>query len=447
MSIPDKTCFGIGDYANGRILTIDDNASIHEDYRKVLLQRETNAQLSDAESILFGDPGETMRPPHPFIEYQIDSAFQGEQGLELVKQSLANNTPYAVAFVDVRMPPGWDGIETVQRIWEVAPDLPVVLCTAHSDYSWDEIRSKLDRADQFLILKKPFDPIELRQVAAAQVARWRLNKISEKTLEDLEAMVEIRTQEIAMTRDLVFFTLARLAESRDPETGEHLDRIQGYTRILAQTIARKKLDGYELDRRNIETIVRSSLLHDIGKVGIPDSVLLKPGRLTPDEFEIMKQHTEIGAAALEDASNKSECCEFLETAAEIARYHHERFDGTGYPSGLSGKSIPLSARIVAVADVFDALTSERVYKKAMPPRDARELIESESGIHFDPVVTSAFTESWDQFLELAMISHGTTWTAENTEAESETVISTISDTMVDSGPQTFVGQSNSASAR
>ena len=340
------------------------------------------------------------------------------------------------------MPPGWDGIETVQRIWEVAPDLPVVLCTAHSDYSWDEIRTKLNRTDQLLILKKPFDPIELQQVAAAQVARSHLQMISQRTMDDLEAMVEVRTQEIAMTRDLVFFTLARLAESRDPETGEHLDRIQGYTRILGNTLSAKNLDGYQLDRRTIETIVRSSLLHDIGKVGIPDAVLLKPGRLTPDEFEIMKQHTQIGAEALEDASNKSECCEFLQTAAEIARYHHERFDGTGYPEGLSGNSIPLSARIVAVADVFDALTSERVYKKAMPPKDARALIESESGIHFDPVIVSAFSESWDQFMELAIQSHGKAW-QECPETESETVVSASPDTAADSGPVTFVGAPNS----
>ena len=246
MSGPSINPSTTDDYINGRILTIDDNASIHEDYRKVLLQRESNALLSESESILFGDSGEPSPRPNPNVEYQIDSAFQGEQGLKLVKQSLANNTPYAVAFVDVRMPPGWDGIETVERIWEVDPDLPVVLCTAHSDYSWDEIRTKLDRADQFLILKKPFDPIELQQVAAAQVARWRLNKIAEKTLEDLELMVEIRTREITMTRDLVFFTLARLAESRDPETGEHLDRIQGYTRILANNIANKEWKGTSL---------------------------------------------------------------------------------------------------------------------------------------------------------------------------------------------------------
>ena len=427
--------------ANCRILTIDDNASIHEDYRKVLLQRETNTQLDAAESILFGKSPEPSRP-NPLPKYQIDSAFQGEQGLELVKKAMANDTPYAVAFVDVRMPPGWDGIETVQRIWEVAPDLPVVLCTAHSDYSWGEIRTKLDRTDQFLILKKPFDPIELQQIAASQVARWHLQKASQRTMDDLEAMVEVRTHEIAMTRDLVFFTLARLAESRDPETGEHLDRIQGYTRILGNTLSAKNLEGYQLDRRTIETIVRSSLLHDIGKVGIPDGVLLKPDRLTPDEFEIMKQHTEIGALALEDASNKSECCEFLETAAEIARYHHERFDGSGYPTGLSGGSIPLSARIVAVADVFDALTSERVYKKAIPPNDARALIESESGFHFDPVIVSAFTESWDQFMELARQSHGQAWHRCRV-IESETVVSASSDTVSNSVAETFTGLRNS----
>lgn len=442
-----KNAFGLGDYVNGRILTIDDNASIHEDYRKVLLQREKNTQLSETESILFGDSSETSSPPDPTIDYQIDSAFQGEQGLELVKQSLANNTPYAVAFVDVRMPPGWDGIETVQRIWEVAPDLPIVLCTAHSDYSWDEIRTKLDRADQFLILKKPFDPIELRQAAAAQIARWRLNKIANKTLEDLESMVETRTREIAITRDLVFLTLARLAESRDPETGEHLNRIQGYTRILAEATAEKNLEGYQLDRRTILTIERSSLLHDIGKVGIPDSILLKPGRLTPDEFEIMKKHTEIGAEALEDASGSSECCEFLETAAEIARYHHERFDGTGYPSGLAGTSIPLSARLVAVADVFDALTSERVYKRAMSPQDAYELIKSESGIHFDPVIVSAFEESWDQFLALAAQSHCKSWDEDVSEAERETVISASTETVVESAPRTLVEQKSSATVK
>ena len=425
-----------------RVLTIDDNPSIHQDYRKVLLQRETNNELDEAESILFGDDS-TSSVPQPSNEYQIDSAFQGEQGLDLVKKSLEEETPYSVAFVDVRMPPGWDGIETVQRIWEIDPDLPVVLCTAYADYSWDEVRAKLGRTDQLLILKKPFDPIELQQVAASQVARWHLNQQSQQNQEKLESTVEARTKEIAETRDLVFFTLARLAESRDPETGEHLDRIESYTRILAETLAARNLENYKLDKRAIEIIVRSSLLHDIGKVGIPDAVLLKPGRLTPDEFEIMKKHAEIGAEALEDASSKCECSEFLTTAEEIARYHHERYDGSGYPSGLSGQAIPLSARIVAVADVFDALTSERVYKKAMSPQDARALIESEAGKHFDPVIVSVFSESWNQFLAEANERNAMSPSDRQDLEEAETTISKGWAKLPASGPTTFVGVTSS----
>ena len=143
------------------------------------------------------------------------------------------------------------------------------------------------------------------------------------------------------------------------------------------------------------------MLHDIGKVGVPDHILLKPGPLTPDEFEIMKKHAEIGADALEDTAKSSTCCKFLRVAAEIARFHHEKFDGSGYPLGLTGQNIPLSARIVAVADVFDALTTQRVYKSAMPAEDARELILAESGHHFDPVIVEAFERQWNHFAEFA----------------------------------------------
>ena len=382
-----------------RILTIDDNRSIHEDYRKVLLQRDSNDQLDATEALLFGDDNVTS-PNSVDYQYEIDSAFQGQQGFELVKQSLADNNPYSAAFIDVRMPPGWDGVETAQRIWEIAPDLPIVLCTAYSDHSWDEISQRLDRTDLLLILKKPFDPVELRQIAAAQTTRWQLNQLASRKQEQLEEMVQERTREIAMTRDLVFVTLAGLAESRDSDTGEHLNRIEGYTRLLTEQLAATAAERHQLDRRTIETICRSSVLHDIGKVGVPDSILLKPGRLTKEEFEIMKQHAEIGARALENASTKAGCNNFLKTATEIARYHHERFDGTGYPHGLSGEAIPLSARIVAVADVFDALTSKRVYKNAMSPFEARMIICSEAGSHFDPEVVKAFNDCWDGFLQM-----------------------------------------------
>ena len=381
-----------------RILAIDDNPDILADYRKVLLHGSVDDEFAAIEANLFG---ESPKPAASKVTFDLDSASQGQQGFEMVAQAIEDGQPYSCAFIDVRMPPGWDGIETVQRIWEIAPELPVVLCTAYSDHSWDEISNQLSRTDQLLFLKKPFDSVELRQVAAAQTSRWCLARIANRKTEELEEMVQARTKEILKTRDLVFYTLARLAESRDPETGEHLERIQVYTRLLLNDLAINSRYASEIDDDFIDEVCRSSVLHDIGKVGVPDHVLLKPGRLTPDEFEIMKTHAEIGAEALEDAAKYSSCCGFLKIAAEIARFHHEKFDGAGYPQGLSGQNIPLSARIVAVADVFDALTSERVYKRAMAAEDARQLILAESGRHFDPEIINAFERQWDTFAQLA----------------------------------------------
>lgn len=385
-----------------RILSIDDNFAIHDDYRKVLMPKQQNCALGKTESLLFGNDYQGSPQGQNQFNYEIDSAAQGEEGLALVEQAVANNQPYSAALIDVRMPPGWDGIETTKRIWQIAPNLPVVLCTAYSDYSWEEISNHLPFTDQLLILKKPFEPLELRQIVASQVTRWNLNRRANRSQLLLETIVDQRTEEIESTRNLVFTSLARLAESRDPETGEHLERIQYYTRILLERLSVTGPYKDDISRSYIDYVSRSSILHDIGKVGIPDHVLLKPGRLTKEEFEVMKTHATIGADALDDAAGRSKCCDFLNTAAEIARYHHEKFDGSGYPEQLKGAKIPLSARIVAVADVFDALTSERVYKSAMCPLDAKTLIESERGRHFDPAVVDAFLYCWDCFYEEAL---------------------------------------------
>ena len=387
-----------------RVLTIDDNVSIHQDYKKVLCGTEGDQQLAETAAFLFGENAAPVQWPKSTANrvYQIDSALQGEEGLKMVEQSLRENAPYACAFIDVRMPPGWDGVETARHIWEVDPYLPIVLCTAYSDHSWQEISCQLERTDQLLILKKPFDSLELRQVAASQTARWGLNQLVKKNTLELEQRVEHRTHEMVEARDLVFFTLARLAESRDPETGEHLERIEDYTRILVDWLAENGPYQNQIEEPYRKQICRSSILHDIGKVGIPDRILLKAGRLTTEEFEIMKQHALIGAEALEDSAKKSKSCTFLSLAAEIARYHHEKYDGSGYPYGISGQDIPLSARIVAVADVFDALTSERVYKTAMNPEEARKLIVSESNKHFDPEIVKAFEACWSAFKKRAL---------------------------------------------
>ena len=377
-----------------RVLAIDDNPSIHEDFRKVLLNDPSENSLAESEALLFGEVASNTKNC-PNFNYVIDSAFQGKDGFELVREAIESGKPYSAALIDVRMPPGWDGVETARRIWEIAPELPIVLCTAYSDYGWEEIVNQLPKMDQLLILKKPFEPFELRQIVAAQVSRWHLNRRAMQTQMLSEAIIERRTRQIESVQDLVFTSLAKLAESRDPETGEHLERIEFYTRVLAERLAESGPYRSIVSQSYIDYVSRSSILHDIGKVGIPDEVLLKPGRLSPQEFEVMKTHAAIGADALDDAAGRSQFSHFLRTAAEIARYHHERYDGSGYPEHLSAESIPLSARIVAVADVFDALTSERVYKSAMDPDKAREIIESERGKHFDPVIVDAFLDCWE----------------------------------------------------
>jgi PAS domain S-box-containing protein len=191
--------------------------------------------------------------------------------------------------------------------------------------------------------------------------------------------------------------LAKLAEYRDEGTGKHLERIREYSRILAERMSRLPLyEGY-ITKKYIEDIYRSSILHDIGKVGIPDAILLKPAELTPDEFKIIKTHTLLGGDALNEIDKWIEGTSFLTLGKEIAYHHHEKWDGTGYPKGLKGTAIPLSARIVALADVYDALTSRRCYKEAFNHEKSRDIIIGLKGSHFDPVVVDAFLTLEDDF--------------------------------------------------
>jgi putative two-component system response regulator len=218
-----------------------------------------------------------------------------------------------------------------------------------------------------------------------------------------ELLARARTAEriVSMeTRDVAIFALAKLAESRDPETGAHLERVRCYARALAQQLAAIEPDGGQIDAEYIRLIYLTSPLHDIGKVGIPDAVLLKPGRLSDREFEIMKEHAAIGARTLDAALREFPEVRFLQMARDIAASHHERFDGTGYPGGLAGDAIPHCGRIVALADVYDALTSKRVYKNSFAHEVARSIILKERGSHFDPVVVDAFMAVEPQFLAI-----------------------------------------------
>lgn len=272
--------------------------------------------------------------------------------------------------------PGMTGPELCRKLR--AADLPsyiyVMLVTSHNAAE-ERVAGLAAGADDFVA--KPFNPAELIERA----------RTAERIL-SLE------------TRDVAIFAMAKLAESRDPETGAHLERVQSYTRLLAQQLATiEKFKGM-VDAEYIRLMYLTSPLHDIGKVGIPDSVLLKPDRLTDFEFAIMKTHAAIGAETLDAALRKFPNTRFLQMARDIAATHHERWNGTGYPNGLSGEAIPLCGRIMALADVYDALTSKRVYKEAFAHEIAKSMIVKDSGSHFDPDVVEAFIRVQDAFVAI-----------------------------------------------
>jgi len=235
------------------------------------------------------------------------------------------------------------------------------------------------------------------QLAAKKARDWLANQNA-----ILEAEVARRMVENDLTQRVSIRALAHLAETRDPETGNHILRTQGYVQRLADGLRRHQRFAATLSDRYIDLLSRSAPLHDVGKVGIPDHILLKPGPLTQEEWAVMQTHARLGSEAIEQAERDIEMSlEFLTLAKEIARWHHEKWNGKGYPDGLAGEQIPMSARLMALADVFDALVTPRVYKAALPYVEARDIIVAERGRHFDPDVTDAFVAGFDDFVAIA----------------------------------------------
>jgi putative two-component system response regulator len=302
--------------------------------------------------------------------YQVETASNGREALAILRQGRTR-----LVISDWEMPE-MSGLDLCRTIREGSFDgyIYVILLTSHSQP--DEIVAGMSAgADDFIA--KPFHAAEL--------------------LVRIRAGARVLALE---TREMVIFALARLAESRDPETGHHLERVQSYSRVLAQRLAAMPEMSTEIDPELIRLIFLTSPLHDIGKVGIPDAVLRKPGRLNAAEFEIMKTHTTLGSETLEAALIRFPEARFLHVARNIAAAHHERWDGSGYPLGLAGEQIPLCARVVALADVYDALTTRRCYKEAYSHLVARSIIENDSGKHFDPRVVAAFLSAEDEFLAI-----------------------------------------------
>jgi putative two-component system response regulator len=210
----------------------------------------------------------------------------------------------------------------------------------------------------------------------------------------------LRDQQMSSAQLATLFARSRLAKSLDPETGEHLERMRSYCRILAEHLARDPRYAARITRDTIENLYHAAPLHDIGKVSVPDQILRKPGKLTDEEFEVMKTHTVEGARTLRTMDQQHPGNDFIRLGIEIAESHHEKWDGTGYPYGKAGTAIPLVGRIAALGDVYDALCSRRCYKPAMPPEQARAIIVEGKGKHFDPDVVDCFLAAEPEFLKV-----------------------------------------------
>jgi putative two-component system response regulator len=312
---------------------------------------------------------------------------------------------------DIRMPVA-TGIDLLRWCRTTKRNVPFILMSAYADATLIVDALNLG-ADSFL--SKPFTNDALVAQAREKLAARRLariqarfadhldgaNRMLEQTVRTRTAELQMAAEELKLSQDVTIVSLASLAEARDPETGMHIERTRSYVRRLAEHLAGQGPASHRLEERAIDLLYRTAPLHDIGKVGTPDAILLKPGKLTPEEFEVMKKHTTYGGDALARAASRLQPGSFLEQAATIAYQHHERWDGKGYPAGLAGELIALPARLMAVADVYDALVSRRPYKEPMPHEKACAIIEAGRGSQFDAVVVDAFVALSGTFADIA----------------------------------------------
>lgn len=315
------------------------------------------------------------------------TAGNGKEALAVLEGSQID-----IVVTDLKMPV-MDGAQLLQHLHREYPSIDVIVITGYAgEYTFLDI-IRMGASDFFV---KPFRNGEFEAKLQRLIRERRLREDMRSQVRQTEEYAE----ELVKTQEAAIFALAKLAESRDPETGGHLERIQNYTKLLAEELALfPEYHGY-ITEDYIQSIYVSSPLHDIGKVGIRDAILLKPGRLTPEEFAEMQQHTTIGGATLAAAEARLQRRSFLEVGKAIAYCHHERWDGNGYPRGLRGQEIPLSARIMTLADVYDALRSKRVYKPAWPHEEVRANLLENAGTQFDPLIVEAFVRCEDRFIEI-----------------------------------------------
>ena len=325
-------------------------------------------------------------------QYKRQVALSGEKAIALLESS--KELPDLI-LLDVMMP-GMDGYEVCWHLKkdERLKDIPVIYLSALTGTT-DKVKAFEQGGVDYI--EKPFQLEEVRARVDIHLKLRFFQKELEEHNNNLSQMVEEKVKEISEAQMETIFAMAKLAEARDEDTGNHLKRIQLYCRLLAVKLSMHTKFKDRINAEFIENLQKASPLHDIGKVGIKDAILLKPGKLTPEEFEEMKKHTTIGSKTLEEVNQKYPGNNFIKTGIEIARSHHEKMDGSGYPQGLSGEEIPLSAQIMALVDVYDALRSKRVYKEAYSSEKTREIITQGSGTQFDPLIVETFLEFEQEF--------------------------------------------------
>ena len=328
--------------------------------------------------------------------YTVKIATNGERALKIARSS----SPPDLILLDIMMP-GMDGYEVCRQLKadDATKGIAIIFLTAKTEIEDEQMGLDLGAVDY---LTKPISPA----IVLARVKTHLTLKVAVDFLKDksayLEQEVMRRTAQINELQDITVLTMASLAETRDNETGNHIRRTQYYVKALAEGLRHYPRFSSYLTNEMIELLLKSAPLHDIGKVGIPDRILLKPGRFENDEFEVMKMHATLGRDTIESAERQlGHTVPFLKCAKEIAYSHQEKWDGSGYPEGLKGDAIPISARLMALADVYDALISRRVYKPGFSHDKAVSIIIEGSGSHFDPDVVDAFVKIQGEFQVIA----------------------------------------------
>lgn len=331
---------------------------------------------------------------------KIAEACNGKEALvELEKES------FDLVLLDIMMPvmDGYETLEHMQNDLDLKR-IPVIMITA-----LDDVSSAVKCIDMGAVdyITKPFNPTLLQSRVSATLERKRLSDIEEVRHQQIELnneylseKVREKVAEISRSQLAAIFAMSKLAESRDPETGEHLERMREYCKVISEQLAQIPKYNTIITKEFIESIYAASPLHDIGKVGVDDSVLLKPGELTAEEWVQMRKHPIIGAETLREVDCQHPGNTFIRMGIEIAESHHEKWDGSGYPYGLAGEVIPLSARILALGDVYDALTSKRCYKEAFSHDKSIDIILRGNEKHFDPDVVDAFKETESEFMRI-----------------------------------------------